>query len=70
MPIEDPAVFTVDGVYEPLFDDNTVILSEQTATPPARPNKAVIYAVDNGSGKTRLMVRFPTGAAVQLAIEP
>jgi hypothetical protein len=29
-----------------------------------------IYAEDNGSGKTRLMAKFPTGAAVQIAIEP
>jgi len=33
-------------------------------------NNAVIYAEDDGGGKTRLMVRFPTGAAQQIAIEP
>ena len=33
-------------------------------------NTCVLYAEDNGSGKTRLMVRFPTGSAVQVAIEP
>lgn len=31
---------------------------------------AQIYAEDNGSGKTRLMVQFPTGSPVQIAIEP
>jgi hypothetical protein len=41
-------------------------------TAPAAPatNGVRIYAEDNGSGKTRLMARFATGAAVQIAIEP
>jgi hypothetical protein len=41
-------------------------------TAPAAPaaNTARLYAVDNGAGKTQLMVRFPTGAVQQLAIEP
>jgi hypothetical protein len=41
-------------------------------TAPAAPNtdRVRIYAEDNGSGKTRLMARFATGAAVQIAIEP
>lgn len=41
-------------------------------TPPAAPaaDNVRIYAEDNGSGKTRLMALFATGAAVQLAIEP
>lgn len=45
-------------------------ISEMTApsAPPA--NTAVLYVDDNGAGKTRLMVRFPTGAAAQLSIEP
>jgi hypothetical protein len=33
-------------------------------------NKAYFYADDNGAGKTRIMARFATGAAVQVAIEP
>jgi hypothetical protein len=43
---------------------------EQTApaAPPA--NGYRIWAEDNGSGKTRLMVQFGTGAAQQIAIEP
>jgi len=41
-------------------------------TAPAAPatNAVRIFAEDNGSGKTRLMARFATGAAVQIAIEP
>jgi hypothetical protein len=39
---------------------------------PAAPaaNMVRIYAEDNGSGKTRLMALFPSGAAQQIAIEP
>lgn len=44
--------------------------SEMTAPAAPAADKAYIYAEDNGSGKTRLMVRFPSGAAQQIAIEP
>lgn len=43
---------------------------EQTAPAAPAANFVRIYAEDNGSGKTRLMARFATGAAVQIAIEP
>jgi len=41
-------------------------------TAPAAPaaNKARLYVEDNGSGKSRLVVRFPTGAAQVIATEP
>jgi hypothetical protein len=42
--------------------------SASIAAPSAK--KARIYAEDNGSGKTRLMAVFPSGAAQQLAIQP
>jgi hypothetical protein len=44
----------------------------EDSTPPTSgtANRAIIFAEDNGSGKTRLMARFGTGAAVQIAIEP
>lgn len=44
--------------------------SEMTAPAAPAANKVRIYAEDNGSGKTRLMARFNTGAAQQIAIEP
>lgn len=51
--------------------DGSFDIPEGTATPGAPgTNVARLYVEDNGSGKTRLMVRFPTGVAVQLAIEP
>lgn len=43
---------------------------EQTAPSAPSTNRVRIYAEDNGSGKTRLMALFPTGAAQQIAIEP
>lgn len=39
-------------------------------TPTAQTDRVILYAKDNGSGKTQLMALFPTGAAQQVAIEP
>ena len=43
---------------------------EMTAPSAPSADTVRIYAEDNGSGKTRLMAVFPTGAAQQIAIEP
>lgn len=57
-------------------DGNTTILGfvggVEQASSPAAPaaNGYLIYAKDNGAGKTVLYVRFATGAEQQLAIEP
>jgi hypothetical protein len=45
-----------------------VILTEDTA-PSAIANAVILYAVDNGAGKTQLMALFPSGAAQQVLIE-
>lgn len=45
-------------------------MKEQTAPSAPAANGVRIYAEDNGSGKTRLMALFATGAAQQIAIEP
>jgi len=47
-------------------------LESAEITTPAAPaaNKGRLYFDDNGSGKTRLMVLFNTGAAQQIAIQP
>jgi len=50
--------------------DGAVTMQEMLAPPAPAGDKCVIYAEDNGSGKTRLMVKFATGAAQQIAIEP
>lgn len=43
---------------------------EQTAPSAPAANNVYLYADDSGGGKTRIMARFATGAAVQIAIEP
>ncbi len=45
-------------------------MAEMTAPASPAANNVRIYAEDNGAGKTRLMARFATGAAQQIAIEP
>jgi hypothetical protein len=45
-------------------------LFEQASAPVGVANTGRIWVEDNGSGKTRLMVQFGTGSAVQIAIEP
>ncbi len=45
-------------------------VAEMTAPSAPAANSVRIYAEDNGSGKTRLMALFATGAAQQIAIEP
>lgn len=47
-----------------------VEMDEMTAPAAPASDKARIFIEDNGSGKTRLMVRFPSGASQQIAIEP
>lgn len=56
----------VGGVY---FHDRFVYVER---TDPAAPavNSAVVYARDNGSGKTQLCVRFNTGAVQVISTEP
>jgi hypothetical protein len=45
-------------------------MTEMAAPSAPAANSVRIYAEDNGSGKTRLMALFATGAAQQIAIEP
>lgn len=45
-------------------------LNEMSAPSAPAADKVVIYAVDNGAGKTQLMALFSSGAAQQLAIQP
>ena len=73
--------FTVTvKILQPLMADNSTlgiaefpfaIEMEELASDPAAPaaNKGVFYLRDTG-GKTEMVVRFPTGAIQQIAIEP
>ena len=47
----------------------SVEFAEMGTAPTAVADKAILFAQDNGSGKTQLMVQFPTGSAIQIAIE-
>lgn len=55
--------------WQDLFISNSIDL-EETTTPTGVADSAILYAEDNGAGKTKLMVIFGTGAAQQIAIEP
>jgi hypothetical protein len=61
------ATFNVNLICSTSFQE----FSERGTAPTAPATNSVrIYAEDNGAGKTRLMARFATGAAQQIAIEP
>lgn len=52
------------------IDAGAMTMKEMSAPSAPAANSVVIYAVDNGAGKTQLMARFASGAAQQIAIEP
>ena len=56
--------------FKNLFLRDYMEMTEMTAPAAPAANQVRIYAEDNGAGKTRLMARFATGAAQQIAIEP
>jgi hypothetical protein len=70
------ALFNMDGVTRDVSAEGSLVVGgslgaiEQTTPPTAITNMARIFAEDDGSGKTRLMVQFGSGAAQQLSIEP
>ena len=49
---------------------NSVCLLEISEPSAPAANKVLIFAMDNGSSKTKLMAKFSSGAAQQLAIQP
>ena len=63
-----PTVSVLANVVDPLTRRAS---RSRTMTAPSAPaaNNCVIYAEDNGSGKTQLMVKFASGNTVQLGIE-
>ncbi|WP_422001762.1 hypothetical protein [Reyranella sp.] len=53
------------------FDNAGRLLMQESADPVAPPaGNATLYVRDNGSGKTQLVARFPTGAVQVVATEP
>lgn len=56
---------------EGVIETNARLLLNELSDPAApAANKAAVYVRDNGSGKTQLVVRFPTGAVQVVATEP
>ena len=53
-----------------LFRDGGLQLPERADPSAPASNKAIIYVRDNGSGKTQVVARFPTGAVQVIATEP
>lgn len=58
------------GVLRTMPGSEASFFPELASAPAAVANGAVVWAEDNGAGKTRLMARFGTGANQQIAIEP
>ena len=50
-------------------DLQTLTFPEQATAPTAVSASGIIFFEDDGAGKTRAMIRFPTGADVQIGIE-
>lgn len=57
------------GITNGSTGGGTIEFTEVTAPGIGAVNTARLYAEDNGAGKTKLMVQFNTGAAIQIAIE-
>jgi hypothetical protein len=68
----EPMVQVVDATNGDLAAVNTsfVEMNELSGLTAPASNKARLYCADNGSGKTRLLVQFPTGAVQVIATEP
>lgn len=64
--------FDIDASGNIRQSQGSYIEMKERATDPAAPaaDMARLYARDNGSGKTQLCVRFPTGAIQVIATEP
>jgi hypothetical protein len=63
-PTERDTVAGISGV------DGGIGLTEITDPSAPATNNAAVYVRDNGSGKTQLVVRFPTGAIQVISTEP
>jgi citrate lyase gamma subunit len=70
------AVMTLDASYIQVasllyFNAAGYVAMDERTAPSAPPaNRVNLWCEDNGSGKSRLMCQFGTGAKVQIAIEP
>lgn len=61
---------TTDRGYRLDLDTGAMRMAEMSAPSAPAANGVVVYAQDNGAGKTQLMALFASGAAQQIAIQP
>jgi hypothetical protein len=66
----NPILFAHPDVIRPVVHGASISLAETIAAPTGALNTARIYARDNGSGKSQLVVQFATGAVQVIATEP
>ena len=69
---DEPFLQVVDYTTGDIAATHTKFVELDEISAPASPsaNKCRLYTRDNGSGKTQLVVKFPTGAVQVLATEP
>ena len=64
-----PLSIALNGTGDVTFGGRATF-SEKTAPSAPAADNVIVYAVDNGAGKTQLMALFSSGAAQQIAIQP
>jgi hypothetical protein len=65
------AMVNIQSQLDMAGTSSSIRFQERTGAPPTPPaDRMAMWCEDNGAGKTRLMVQFNTGAAIQIAIEP
>lgn len=69
---DEPFLQVVDNLTGDIAATHTKFIELDEISAPVSPsaNKSRLYTRDNGSGKTQLVVKFPTGAVQVLATEP
>jgi hypothetical protein len=67
-----PYQYSLGGTNRYTVDFDASMVIQQVDTEPAAPSagKFTLFAIDNGSGKMVLKVRFPTGASQVVATQP
>lgn len=69
--LSEPDILNVDGIDSVALNSAASIQFMERAGVPGAPaaDRAKLYAIDNGAGKTQLVVLFATGTAIVLATQ-
>ena len=65
-----PMIFAHPDIIRPVVHASAISLAEMTQAPVGQPNTGRLFVRDNGSGKSQLVIQFPTGAIQVIATEP